>query len=241
MWASQMHELVRSMIGPVMYDATPGTDLSWYRGQHRGVVVWYAIRDNAASRGRTMRVAASFEGRPICLWVHHRGSATHLGAPPEVRTGDPQFDATCEVHGFPSEVIGRVLDARTRQQLAVSDPNERATTSQGCLRMLRTAPPGHPFRLDVAPERVASWFDEVVDLTSRSVRAFDEHHAALCRTQGPAQAQAWVDRARGSERALAATRAAGRQRFNWMLALIVAIPIVGVLVVTVVVLLSFWL
>jgi len=242
MWVPQLHELIRSVIGagePVHYDPTPGTDQPWYRGQHRGAVVWYAIREGGDDRGRSVLVAASLHGRPLCLWVHHRGSAIHLGAPPEVSTGDPQFDATCEVHGFPAEVLVRVLNESTRRRFASRWPNERAISEQGCLRLLRRVPLGDPFRFDVPREAVVAWFDEVVDLTGRLVAAFDAQHAAIAQHHGHAAARAWADELRSVEGALAATRVAERRGFNRMLMLIIAIPVVAVLVVTVAVLLSF--
>lgn len=237
MHAQQLHTLVESVVGPVTYDSTPGTDYTWYRGQHRGTAIWFSVSQTPRSAA-ALRLAASLQHRPLCLWVHRRDRAAYTAAPPEVTTGDPRFDQAWEIHGYPAEVIQRVLDEPTRGMILARNPNERLVTEAGCLRALRH-PPSQGLTFDLPADVIRPWLDELVSLTSRLVSAFDEHHAALSQHHGASAAQAWVEQVRALEQRTMASRAEGRRQLRGMLVLIIAIPLVGTLIVTAIVLVSY--
>ncbi len=162
---------------------------------------------------------APLEGRPITWMVNHRRNTTILGVP-EVRTGDPDFDAVFLVNGFPSEVLTDALDDRTRRWLLdgfrVEDP--RLETAKDALTIsvpvrtmqgLWALPSGRV----MPPEEVAQRFDTLLDLRDRLAASFDRHVERMTSEQGAEASKRWVQ---GHRRAMT-ERDTRRQRLRWLL------------------------
>jgi hypothetical protein len=100
----------------------------WLRVSYRGQPVWLGLLTSGSIEG--IDFAVPLAGRPLYLSISDRRTTTIVGAP-EVRTGDPRFDAEFIVAGWPAEVLTAALDEATRHGIPRSRPGLAACRFSG--------------------------------------------------------------------------------------------------------------
>jgi hypothetical protein len=190
----------------------------WLRGSYRGQPVWLGLLTSGSIEG--IDFAVPLAGRPLYLSISDRRTTTIVGAP-EVRTGDPRFDAEFIVAGWPAEVLTAALDEATRHWLlsAYAGRDPQIATRAGRVQIFRSLATfsgslGVSEEQAMPPAEIAYWLDAIGRLAAGLVGAFDQAHATIARQHGPAAAQAWVQ----AQVAAFATRDRARALFRmWVL------------------------
>jgi hypothetical protein len=125
---------------------------------------------------------------PIIVVVENRQGYMHVGSTPEVRTGDPAFDARFFVFGTPPEVVAAALDAPTRSWIATMGENPTVRLEDSWV-ISHWSTPGVEGR--TAPADLLQAARSQIRMADACVAAFDAHHQAIGRERGAAAADAW--------------------------------------------------
>ena len=188
---------IEQVFGPTVAENTRDERGPWWlRGQYRGQPVWLGLATSGSIKG--IDFAAPLGGRLIRLSIHDRRTTSIYGSP-EVRTGDPRFDAEFLVNGWPAEAITAALDEPTRQWLlsTYTGKDPQIVTEVGRVQIFRSLATfsgslGVGEEQAMPPAELAYWMDTMARLAAGLVGAFDQTQATIARERGPAAAQAWV-------------------------------------------------
>lgn len=135
----------------------------------------------------TLRVPLSRQ-LPIVIGAEVRQSYVHLGSIPEVRTGDPAFDARIFVFGSPAEVVAAALEPATRTWIVSMGENPTVRLEDACVSS-HWSTPGVSGR--TTPADLLQAARTQIRLADACVAAYDARHQAIRQERGIAAADAW--------------------------------------------------
>lgn len=198
-WDGPRAELER-LTGPLREVEGPASAFLALEGTYRGEVVrltWLGRVTSGEARGSTLHLSMSVGDRPIRTYVWARRRSTVFG--PTVTTGDEQFDDRYVAPDRPPGVVSRAFDGDVRAMIERrwDGKDTSLEVAHGLVDVIAGSSTPGPKGRRTPPtgEELAALLDDLLLVTDRLRRSYDDTRGAIAAEKGKAAADAWEEQA----------------------------------------------